>query len=140
MNIHFDKNATSINLSDRGLTHIPHEIFECKKLKHLYLDGNNIEKIPDKIGELTNLRVLDIRNNAIDILPEEMCKLKKLQYLFVQNNELTDISDSILKSFPDLREFNSLDNPIHDVVEGAIFDILYYSSPLCCIVMNISSH
>lgn len=39
---------TSFDLSNKGLTEIPNEVFDCRNLKKLFLSNNKLTQIPKK--------------------------------------------------------------------------------------------
>ena len=73
------KDGTTMNLSRKGLSEIPVEVFENKNLKVLKLYGNNIKEISERIGELVNLEKLYIGRNDLSSLPNAIGNLKKLK-------------------------------------------------------------
>lgn len=93
--IGYYREGTIINLSKKGLTEIPEEVFMNPSLKVLKLYGNRLDSIPSRIGELVNLEKLFIGRNNIKSLPESIGKLKKLKILSAQYNELTGLPEAI---------------------------------------------
>jgi len=87
---------TELHLSDRGLTHLPDDIFDgFTNLKELYSSGNELTKIPDSIGNLTNLKILWLNRNELTKLPDSIGNLTNLEILWLDQNELTKLPDSI---------------------------------------------
>lgn len=80
-----------VNLSRKGLTSIPEEIFENKAIRVLKLYGNKLDTLSDRIGELENLEKLYIGRNQLTSLPASISKLKKLKLLSIQYNDLEDL-------------------------------------------------
>jgi Leucine-rich repeat (LRR) protein len=58
-----------LNLSGRGLSSLPPEIWKLTGLKKLDLSINQITEIPEAIAALTNLTVLALAGNRIKIIP-----------------------------------------------------------------------
>ncbi len=64
-------------LSYNYLTYFPKKIELLKKLKELYLAGNQISKISDSIIFPDSLDILDLTNNSLVIEKKKVEKLKK---------------------------------------------------------------
>lgn len=94
--LNYSLEGTSLNLSKKGLTEIPEEVFDMKDLKVLRLYGNHLDSIPERIGELANLERLYLGKNDIVYLPNSIGRLKKLEILSIQYNELESLPDSLL--------------------------------------------
>ena len=78
---------TELHLSDRGLTHLPDDIFDgFTNLKELYSSGNELTKIPDSIGNLTNLKILWLNRNELTKLPDSIGNLTNLEILWLDEN------------------------------------------------------
>lgn len=84
----------SLNLSNQELTQIPVEVFECKNLKKLYLDFNQINILPEPIGRLQQLEVLELSINNLNEIPESIGKLKNLKTLGLSRNEIGTLPES----------------------------------------------
>ncbi|XP_078688980.1 uncharacterized protein LOC144920576 isoform X1 [Branchiostoma floridae x Branchiostoma belcheri] len=82
-----------IDLSCRGLTEIPPEIFHITDLQVLNLFGNNIEHISGDIGQLLRLKKLDLGSNSLTSLPPQLCSLIELEELNLNDNHLTTLPD-----------------------------------------------
>lgn len=68
------------------LTDLPSSIRNWKKLKSLYLAGNQFTKIPSAIFQLTQLKSLDISDNKLSQLDDSLCLLKQLTELSLSSN------------------------------------------------------
>lgn len=68
------------------LTDLPSSIQNLKKLKSLYLAGNNFKKIPSPIFQLTQLTDLDISDNELNQLNDSISLLKQLTELNLSSN------------------------------------------------------
>jgi len=112
-------NAERQDLSTRGLSMIPIEIFDCKNktriinlfflfffsflvttLRRLVLSNNNLSDLPPIIGSLVNLEHLDVSNNPLVVqnghddyscFPREFRLLKNLQTLIISECALKHI-------------------------------------------------
>lgn len=81
-----------LNLSGRGLTAIPSDVFSRTDLERLDLSNNRLTGAPQsQIGQLVNLKSLDLSGNLLTGLPAELGRLKKLETLNVSNNTLTGL-------------------------------------------------
>ena len=93
--IRYSKGGTSINLSKKGLTSFPNEVFDNKELKVLRLYGNKIDSIPERIGELVNLEKIYLGKNNLTSLPKSIGNLKNLRILSAQFNDITSLPEEI---------------------------------------------
>jgi internalin A len=89
------ENSTELDLSDKGLTEIPPEIFQLSNLQQLWLSNNQITKIPDAIAALSNLQNLFLYGNKITEIPNVIAALSNLQNLDLSRNQITEIPDDI---------------------------------------------
>jgi len=98
------ENWEELDLRRKGITELPPEIGQLKKLKELDLgiDGdepeefqNKLTKLPDEIGQLNSLREFSLNSNQLTALPESIGQLTKLQKLDLNHNQLTALSESI---------------------------------------------
>ncbi len=84
--------STMLDLSNRGLTAIPMEVFTQTQLTSLDLSQNRLTQAPpSEIGKLEQLVTLDLSNNQLTGLPAELGRLKKLHTLDVSQNALTGL-------------------------------------------------
>ncbi len=86
-----------LDLSNKGLEEIPHEIFELKQLKILNLKNNQIKNLPESICQLNNLTRLNLVDNQIINLPESISKLSNLTGLYLGNNNISNLPQSFAK-------------------------------------------
>jgi internalin A len=84
--------ATSLSLSNLGLTAVPEEIGWLTQLEELYLTDNALTEMPPAIMNLTNLRVLDISNNNFHVIPFEIYQLRNLERLTLYYNHVNYVS------------------------------------------------
>ncbi len=84
--------SASLDLSGRGLTAIPAEVFSRGDLERLDLSNNKLTGAPSsRIAELKRLKHLDLSKNSLTGLPAELGRLDKLEVLNVSNNQLTGL-------------------------------------------------
>ncbi len=84
--------ASELDLSGRGLTAIPSDVFSRTDLTRLDLSNNRLTGAPQsQIGQLKNLTSLDLSGNSLTGLPAELGQLNKLETLNVSNNKLTGL-------------------------------------------------
>lgn len=86
--------ATTLDLSNLGLTELPPEIGNLTQLTILHAMDNALSSLPAEIGNLKNLCVLELGNNQLTDLPYELLVEMQAQfdrpncYLFVLQNPL----------------------------------------------------
>lgn len=92
------KQVTKLNLSDRGLTSFPENIFDYPNLTKLVLSNNKIKTIPKEILQLKKLRVLDLANNDITVLHGAVFGLPKLWALNLYGNKIKKFPKQVFTS------------------------------------------
>ncbi|MDQ7814684.1 MAG: leucine-rich repeat domain-containing protein [Patescibacteria group bacterium] len=81
-------NLESLDLSDNRLTGAPQaEIRHLQKLKNLDLSGNDLTGLPAELGQLKDLEVLDVSDNRLTGLPLELGNLTQLRILDITGNQ-----------------------------------------------------
>jgi len=98
------ENGSKLDLSKKGLTEVPTEVYENVDLTILKLFGNQLDSISYRIGELHNLEELYIGKNNLKTLPKEIGQLKKLKILSLQYNQI----DSLPNELGDLENLETL--------------------------------
>src|SRR3989344_8057770 len=84
--------GTVLDLSGKGLTKVPSDVFEQTALERLDLSGNSLEgALPGEIRHLQNLKVLNLSNNRFTGVPAEIGQLKALEILDLSHNALTGL-------------------------------------------------
>ncbi len=81
-----ESNLIKLDLSGRGISEIPKEIYELNQIKILSLDRNDIWEIPDDIKKLTSLEVLDLSHNQLVIIPKVLDELPNLKFIETVGN------------------------------------------------------
>lgn len=95
-------------------------IRHCKRSKSIKLDlsGKGISIVPQEIYQLTDLEVLDLSNNKIAIIDSKISNLTKLSFLNISNNQILSLPQSIA-NLSNLEVFNASGNPL-----GSQFEVL----------------
>lgn len=78
--------ATSLDLSGRGLTTWPSDLFSLTCLTELNISRNSLTSVPPQIERLLALVVLDLRLNQISSVSPEVLSLPSLQQLLLADN------------------------------------------------------
>ncbi|XP_050506477.1 toll-like receptor 6 [Diabrotica virgifera virgifera] len=140
----------SLHMSNGKLRKIEKDaFFGLNNLQHLFLNNNKIEYLdPALFRNLSLISILDLSNNALETidllsLTNELpylkslnlghCQLKNLsesnkilhknlETLILSNNMLTEISEIVIQSFPNIRILHMQQNMLPD------FSSLYYST------------
>jgi internalin A len=103
-------NATTLDLSGKGLTALPSEIGQLTQLKILILGktvfnrerwkfkhlGNKLSTLPAELGQLRNLEILKLNNNQLSSLPLEIIHLTNLRSLSLASNQLSSLPPEII--------------------------------------------
>ncbi|KAI8489391.1 hypothetical protein Bbelb_328340 [Branchiostoma belcheri] len=84
-----------LDLSNRGLTSIPEEVFDITDLQYLDVSNNKLTSIPEAIGRLQKLYRLDADGNKLTSLPQAIGSLQELKQLYVHNNNLCELPDGL---------------------------------------------
>lgn len=85
-------NGAVLDLSGRGLTSIPSDVFSKTNLEQLNLSNNQLTGAPQaEIRFLQKLKTLNVSNNRLTGLPAELGQLSNLETLDVSNNQLTGL-------------------------------------------------
>ncbi len=111
---------TVLNLSNNQLATLPPELFQLTNLTELNLGGNQLTALPPDLFELTNLTMLDLSGNQLTILPPEICQLTKLKTLYLDDNPLTSPPPEIAqKGIAAIRQyFAALKEPVRIIIRG----------------------
>lgn len=86
-----------LNLQNTGLNQIPPEVFRCKNLYVLRLDGNNISEIPDSIKKLKLLTTISLSENNLQTFPKALLYVPTLKKIDLSKNGLRRIPRKIKK-------------------------------------------
>jgi Leucine-rich repeat (LRR) protein len=81
-----------INMSGKGLTSVPKEIFSQTEITTLNLSHNALTgALPAEVRHLSNLKVLDLSDNQFTGVPAEVGQLSELRELDLSNNPITGL-------------------------------------------------
>lgn len=82
----------TLDLSGRGLTEVPGDVFGRTEIEKLNLSQNELTgSLPAEVRHLTQLRVLDLSYNQFTDVPAEVGQLRNLQVLDLSYNDLTGL-------------------------------------------------
>jgi len=84
-----------VNLDGWNLESIPPEIFNLKNLKSLSLEFNHITEIAHDISKLTSLKYLYLCYNCLKTLPENIGLLNSLKSLNIIHNNISNLPNSM---------------------------------------------
>ncbi|XP_066265922.1 probable serine/threonine-protein kinase DDB_G0278509 [Branchiostoma lanceolatum] len=85
----------TLDLSNRGLTSIPPQVFHLVDLEKLVLSKNYLTSIPAEIGALRKLQVLVADNNSLSYIHQSIVTLVNLGYLSFQRNQLAKLPNGL---------------------------------------------
>lgn len=71
--------------------YLPPKFDDLSSLKHLYLQGNNLEDVPSCLGNIKSLATINLSSNRIIDFPHAICGLSNLKKLNVENNRLYSV-------------------------------------------------
>ncbi|XP_046556441.1 leucine-rich repeat-containing protein 27-like [Haliotis rubra] len=123
--------ANTLDLSNKGLLHLPEEVLELKGLEYLYLEGNELAYLPeDFFSCLTNLKWLDLRRNYLSRLPSSSIgKHQHLRNLLLEGNNLRTLPLE-LGFVGTLNGLNITNNPLEfpplEVLEKGTVEVLRF--------------
>ncbi|XP_078700505.1 uncharacterized protein LOC144927131 isoform X2 [Branchiostoma floridae x Branchiostoma belcheri] len=83
----------TIDLSDKGLTSVPAEVFDNRDVECLDLSNNRLKSIPEEIGQLQKLQRLELYSNLLTQLPQAITTLHNLQVILLSHNKLETLPD-----------------------------------------------
>jgi len=89
--------STKLDLSGKGLSSIPQDIYQLTDLEVVDVSNNKILSIDPKISNLTKLKLLDVSGNQISSLPQSITQLSDLHVLNISGNPLNSQFDLLLK-------------------------------------------
>ncbi|MEO1396580.1 MAG: COR domain-containing protein [Cyanobacteria bacterium J06634_5] len=83
--------VSELDLSDKGLTELPVELFQLQNLTQLDLSSNQLTSVPKELGQLQNLIQLNLSSNQLTSVPKELGWLQNLTQLRLYRNRLTSV-------------------------------------------------
>ncbi len=118
-----------LNLSFNQITELPSSICNLTELEKLYVTRNQISKLPIGIGNLKNLKKLDLSYNPIGKLPSEMGLLCQLEWFDASFCELKSLPVELINLY-NLRELNLEENPLvfpaQKVIKRGLYAVMYF--------------
>ncbi len=84
-----------INLDGWNLNSIPKEIFALRDLKSLSLEFNQLTEIPEEVSNLTSLTRLYLDYNLFETLPISIGRLSSLKSLSITHNAVSTLPRSV---------------------------------------------
>ncbi|KAI8513756.1 hypothetical protein Bbelb_080800 [Branchiostoma belcheri] len=136
-----DDGLLTINLSNKGLTSLPAELFDIRDVECLVLSNNRLTSIPEEIGQLQKLQRLELDNNLLTQLPQAITTLPNLHDIDLSDNKLETLPDgfSRLKQLQSLNIQNNVFKEIPEEVWSLHLKFLDIGgNPLKCLPDKIS--
>ncbi len=124
-----------LNLRKKGLTSLPHELFQLEQLTVLALSDLQLTSLPPDIAKLKNLIVLYLHQHQLTALPPELFQLTNLRELVLWNNQITVLPPEICQ-LAELTALSLSGNPVisppPEVIEKGIEAIrLHFAFQQC---------
>lgn len=86
----------SLDLSGKGLAHVPESVFAMTDLEVLDFSHNELTgALPGEIRLLQSLQSLDVSGNQMTGVPAEIGQLSGLRYLNLSDNALTGLPNEL---------------------------------------------
>ena len=104
-------------LSHNELNLIPNDLSKLQSLETLIADHNQIQNVSRGIRQLGNLKVLQLNNNKINGLPKELGALSRLEELDLSDNNLVNLPRA-LRMLSNLRFLNLNRNRLHRIQDS----------------------
>ena len=90
-----DSHATTLDLSDLGLTELPSDIYQVPWITELNLSKNKLTALPSEISLLVNLEKLQLQENKLGKVPPQIFTLRNLIGLYLSDNDLQSLPPEI---------------------------------------------
>ena len=128
--------ATTLDLSNSGLTKVTADVYGKTGTTDLILSYNSIQTLPSEMGKMTNvvvfkidhnildgsligeirqmskLKVLDVSHNNMTGMPAEIGQLSKLEELNYSYNNISGLPNELANLVNNLKTFNLTGNPL----------------------------
>ncbi len=104
-------------ISNLGLTLMPPEIGQLKKISSIFLFDNKLQALPQEIQQLENLTYLNLSQNQLRSMPTKTRHLQKLSVLYIDRNKLTSLPPEI-GQLANLRILSLFENKLTSLPES----------------------
>jgi internalin A len=105
-----------LNLSRRGISHLPRAVRSVPRLSYLNLSHNNLDHFPAELLHMPNLQTLDIGHNFITEIPPEISNLQKLEVLRIENNRITNLPPELAPMLRNGLYLQAEGNPLSELL------------------------
>lgn len=138
--VHWSKNVTSLNLSNKNLSELDDKLALPPKLMELNLSNNNFLKIPAAVLCLEDLKVLNMSFNKIKYFDDVPNFLHSIEKLNLANNMLAGPPYWVWFEFPSqLKKFNlSYNYNVTSVLRGDYFKHLLQCNTSITVVKMVN--
>ncbi len=97
-----DINATSLDVSSKGLTRFPQQLFDnlhyahfWSNLQELFCQENQLQTLPESLGQCGALQTLRCDQNKLQVLPETLGECIALENLYCHKNQLRALPETL---------------------------------------------
>ena len=90
-------NIINLDISNKGITRVPEELWQLGSLEVLNLSENRLKEVPGELGKLSNLQKLNLSRNKLRKVPGELGMLSSLWWLDLDENELKEVPGELGK-------------------------------------------
>lgn len=106
------KDITAIDLSNKGISELTHNITLPENLYDLDLSNNNLKEVPSEVLKLTKLKTFNVSHNSITYFDDAPDFCNTIEQLNISNNALEGPPYWIWSNTPQkLRNLNLSNNP-----------------------------
>lgn len=106
-----------LNLRDNQLTGLPPELMKCALVRTIYLQRNRLRTLPPILSACPRLTGLWLDRNGLHIFPSELLECRQLEILSLAANRLTELPPEIGR-LRRLRILRLEDNRLTDLPES----------------------
>lgn len=87
----FTDTCTHLDISDINFKEFPKNLFKCKNIVYLNMNGFRINEIPNGISQLKKLEVLYLNFSAVEKVPEGLYQCTQLKELFFYDSNVKEL-------------------------------------------------